>query len=112
VNDTQSVQLVVITNKGCTDTILKKVYVEKDKNFTINNLTDLEQCVRQNMFVFSFSKNLAKINIQQLKWNMGDAVDYNTPSVQHRYSNDSQFLVQLIINTDNNCKDTSSRNLL
>ena len=108
VNDTQSIQLVVITNKGCTDTILKKVYVEKDENFSINNLSDLEQCLRQNRFGFSFSKNLAKINIQQLKWNMGDAMEYNAPSVQHSYNNDSQFLVQLIINTDNNCKDTSS----
>lgn len=107
VNDTQSIQLIIISNYGCTDTTSQKIYIEKNNNFTINNLTDNEQCLRENLFKFSLNQTLDKIKIQDLKWSMGDATEYNSTTAEHRYIKDSVYTIKLIINTENNCKDTA-----
>ncbi|MCS6820229.1 MAG: DUF2341 domain-containing protein [Chitinophagales bacterium] len=96
---TYEVKLVVLTDKGCSDSINKniEVYPRPDAQFTSdsvclyneNNFTDL-----------SSSPNG---NIIKRAWNFGDGNSATTANPKHKYATPGTYTVILTVTDNNNC---------
>lgn len=105
-----NVQLRVITNKGCTDSVSKSVLVHPMPNasFTVNNSIT---CFKNHSFDFSSASSFIPVGtIQTYTWDFGDGSTSNqatpTPKV---YTKDSAHRVLLILVSDKGCADTTQR---
>jgi gliding motility-associated-like protein len=112
VHDTQSVQLSVLSDKGCTDTIVKKVYIEKDNNYSINSLKASGQCFRENNFDLNITNSNPKLIQVSNQWLMGDGNTYNDLElVMHRYNKEDIYNVLFESISINGCKDFAAIDL-
>lgn len=108
-SDSFAVQLLVISNNGCRDSLIKKVYVNPNTNvdFSINKNP---QCFNGHDFVFTNISTLSSGSISSYDWKLGDGSTTSTKDISSKkYSTDSAYTVSLITTTDKGCKDTSSK---
>jgi gliding motility-associated-like protein len=105
---TNQVKLVVISNRGCKDSISGTIaiYYEPTADFTT-----VDAC---NNIPASFTDNSTIINdnITDWEWNLGDGTLSNSQNLSHQYTDPNTYPVQLIVTTNNNCKDTIQKDLI
>ena len=108
--DSFQVQLLTISDKGCRDSIRKKVYI--DPNTTVGfNINKTPQCFNGHDFVFTNSSTVLKGTITY-DWSFGDGSSAANKDIStKKYSLDSTYKVTLISTTDKGCKDTISKNI-
>jgi len=111
-SDTQWIRFAIASNNFCTDTITKKVYIEKDKNITILSILDSVQCLRGNLFELDYKKANPKITIKSSNWNFGLTMNYNNINlIKHSFSAFGVYQILLSTVSDNNCFDTAIKQL-
>ncbi|MEA3496329.1 MAG: PKD domain-containing protein, partial [Bacteroidota bacterium] len=106
-DDTFSVKLVLNSNLGCSDSILKTTYVFPNPvaDFNIN---DTQQCFNTNNFVFT---NTSTINTgtNTYLWNFGDTLQSTLTNPSHAYAFDDTFNVKMITISNLGCKDSLNK---
>jgi gliding motility-associated-like protein len=106
-DDTFDVKLVVVSETGAKDSIIKSiiVYPSPLPNFTVN---DDQQCLNENYFEFT---NNSTINSgsQSFFWNFGNGDTSSLVNPNIRYLNEDTLTVNLIAASNLNCYDTFSK---
>lgn len=104
-----SITLKLFSNHGCRDSLTKPVFIypQSQTSFVINKAT---QCFNGHNFVFTNSSGIKSGTINA-SWSFGDLTSsslYNPPAKSYSGFQDS-FLVNLYINSNHSCKDTTSQ---
>ncbi len=101
------VQLSVITDKMCVDTVVQRVYLENVQNSSIILSDNDSQCWKGNAFNFVNQKNNPRVSYTTTKWIYGDGQEslLNTPLTQ-RYNTDGEFTMLLCTESALGCLDT------
>jgi PKD repeat protein len=106
-DDTFDVKLVVVSETGAKDSVIKSiiVYPSPLPNFTVN---DDQQCLNENYFEFT---NNSTINSgsQSFFWNFGNGDTSSLVNPNIRYLNEDTLTVNLIAASNLNCYDTFSK---
>jgi|GEM_PF-678691 len=107
---TYMIKLIVITDKGCKDSISKTVYVypQPQAAFSIN---DSDQCYNVNNFSFTNNSSVSTGSLSYL-WNFGDNSTSSQTNPSHSYTNYGTYNVKLLVNTDKGCMDSVSKQLI
>ncbi|MFZ4796279.1 MAG: PKD domain-containing protein [Bacteroidia bacterium] len=97
---------------NCSDTsngILVNVNPLPSVNFLINNPT---QCISGNQFKFTDSSTISTGSLTR-KWNFGEGISDTTSlsNPSKNYSTVNTYLVKLIETSNNNCKDSITKNV-
>jgi gliding motility-associated-like protein len=102
--DSFEVKLIAISDKGCTDTIRKKVNVKTASiiaDFTVSNV-----CKGDTVFFQNASK-IINDTLQNFIWDFGDFTGtVNIPNPFHIYKDTGTYMVSLIAISRNGFKDT------
>lgn len=106
---TYSVEMIVIGNSGCSDTIRQQVSV------IVNNIpvaviqADAISCVGYTIPFASTIQSADAINI--LQWTISNGVTNNNASFSNAFSQAGDYTVRLIAGTVNGCYDTAIHNI-
>lgn len=104
------VKLVVITNNGCKDSLIKTVNVISNPNvgFMLNNS---EQCLNGNNFIFTDTSKTTNGNLSRT-WNFGTGVNDISSIINptKTYFNSGIYQVKLLVN-NNGCKDSITKSI-
>ncbi|MEA3494526.1 MAG: PKD domain-containing protein, partial [Bacteroidota bacterium] len=109
--DTFDVRLVAISPLGCTDTIVKKVYILESPKADFDIINN-SQCFTDNLFEFESKSDFSTLtNLNDLihNWDFGDNSVSNDTFPTHKYLSVDSFEINLIVTASNNCKDTVSK---
>ncbi|MBI4647200.1 MAG: PKD domain-containing protein, partial [Bacteroidia bacterium] len=99
---TYPVQLVIASDSGCSDSIVKYITISSvSAAFAYNNY-----CLSDNGVIFSDSSEIINDSIISWYWNFGDTTTDTLQNPIHQYNVAGVYNVQLIINSLNNCSDT------
>lgn len=103
---TYDIRLVVSTSSGCKDTIIKQVTIfpMPDANFNYTNA-----CFEDDV-VFANTSTVTSGTITNWDWNFGNGQTSTTTNPTQSYAAEGLYNVQLIVTTNNNCKDTIIKN--
>jgi gliding motility-associated-like protein len=102
VSGTYTVTLTITTDKGCGDTIVKKVDVfPKPKAFFIFN----NSC-RRDSVLFTDKSSVSSGSLTADSWDFGDGSKSTKQNPYHKYATEGTYTVTLIIQTDKSCGDT------
>lgn len=101
---TYTVKLMVTSDNGCKDSISfsVKAYDSPVAGFTTNTN---KQCFKNNRFVFTNTSSVASGNLVY-SWDLGDATFFTSRDVTHSYSLPGNYVVKLLVITNNGCKDS------
>ena len=101
---TYTIKLVVVTDKGCSDSTSQTVTVNPKPTaaFEINNLA---QCVNGNNFSFT-NKSTIATGTMNYQWSFGNGAGSSLKYPSHVYANAGTYSVQLIVTSGEGCKDT------
>jgi gliding motility-associated-like protein len=109
-----TIKQIIKTNDGClSDTISKTItiYPKPTAQFATP-----QNCVLDKSIFTDSSTSITGNTITHWQWNFGDAnsniLNPNTSNTQngtHQYTQASNYLVQLIVTTNNNCSDTLTK---
>ena len=99
-----TVQLKLVSNAGCLDSVRKKAYVWP-MPVAAFNIDSAKQCLRSNWFKFS-NASFAKDGNLSYQWSFGNGYNAIQKDTQMRYLNQGTYSVRLIVNSVRNCKDT------
>ncbi len=101
------VKLVNTTNKLCKDSVEKTIilYPNPSAAFTVNDST---QCVRGNSFSFTGLSTI-KSGTFTSNWNFGNSQFSSLVSPTQIYALAGNYTVRLILNSNQNCKDTMDK---
>lgn len=102
---TYSVELLVTTANGCSDSITQQVlvYPKPDAQFTSNAV-----CEGETTMITDLSTVSSPGVISTWEWDLGNSTTSNVQNPSLIYSGDGLYNVQLIITTNDGCKDTVS----
>ncbi|MEA3494435.1 MAG: PKD domain-containing protein [Bacteroidota bacterium] len=103
-DDTFSVKLVSVSNRGCKDSMSITTYVFPNplSNFSIS---DSVQCFSNNSFVFTNSSSINSGSLSYL-WNFGDGNSSSSQSPSHSYLTTDTFTVSLKSSSNLGCSDS------
>ena len=103
---TFSTKLVVVSNHGCRDSIVKTVKVNPKAiaGFTVNSAA---QCYNNNLF--TFTNTSTTVGTTSYLWQFGDSITSIATSPLHIYTTAGTYHVMLIAISGNGCKDTLFR---
>ncbi len=106
---TYRVNLFVMGNLNCTDTISYDVFVNPEPvaGFTINSA---HQCNTNNQFVFTNSSTIQWGTLQYM-WYLGDGTTATTRDVTHSYAGPGDYTVKMVTISDKGCTDSISFNV-
>jgi PKD repeat protein len=107
---TFTVQLIVTSDAGCSDTDTQSVTVHElpVSSFTFNN----NQCRGQAVPFTDTSTPPLNSTITGWEWNFGDGSPVSAlQNPSHAFDSAGTFVVQLIVFTNNGCSDTSSQTI-
>jgi gliding motility-associated-like protein len=109
-DDTFDVKLLVISDKACKDSIIKKVIIRPMpvSQFRIN---DTSQCINANSYVFINRSSYPLKGKGTYIWAFGDGTTDTAEHPLHHYSKADTFNVRLISSFDIGCSDTSTVNV-
>jgi gliding motility-associated-like protein len=100
-----TVQLIANSNKGCSDTTFKNVYLYQHPttNFTIASNT--EQCQKSNLFILNNTSSFpTPISYQ---WSFGDGSLSTQTNESHQYTTFNNYTITLVATTaEKGCTDT------
>jgi len=102
---TYDTRLTLVSNLGCRDSLLKKVYVHPmPKAFFSTNKFD--QCLDKNFFICKDSSTISSGFITSLLWNMDDGNTFTDKVIYHNYTYSDTFNIKLIATSDKECKES------
>ncbi|MBL7838163.1 MAG: gliding motility-associated C-terminal domain-containing protein [Bacteroidetes bacterium] len=102
------VRLSVITDKQCVDTVLKRVYLEKNNNSTILFAEKDSQCYKGNIFDFENQNNNSKVTFVNSKWVLGDGQEFNQDNPGTlSFAKEGNYRVMLATISALGCHDTA-----
>jgi gliding motility-associated-like protein len=104
---TYTIQMNVVTDKGCTDSATTTVDVRPSPlaSFTIDKDT---QCFKYNL-IKAFSNSTINSGTITKKWALSDGIDFiDVDSISHSFASFGNYNIELIVTSDFNCKDTVS----
>jgi gliding motility-associated-like protein len=101
---TYSVMLVVTSNKGCKDTVVKTVNVYSLPNVTF---TATNVCYG-NSIQFTSNTNVSGGSIVMYQWNFGNGQTSNQIHPTYTYPMAGNYTVSLTVSSNNNCINTYS----
>lgn len=111
-SDSFNIQLLVISEYGCRDSLSNKVFVNPNTNsdFSINRNP---QCFNGHNFIFTNASKLLNGTIRSYNWELGDGdIDTAKDILSKKYGKESTYQVRLIATTNHGCKDTISKNVM
>jgi gliding motility-associated-like protein len=102
---TYDVELIVSTTSGCKDTLMKSVtiYPMPTADFTFVNSCFMDSVE------FTDNSNVTSGTISQWQWDLSDGQSSGLQNPPVYYSNEGIYDVELIVTTNNNCKDTITK---
>jgi PKD repeat protein len=102
-----NVQLIVTTDKACKDTLIKQATTHPKPNadFSFTNA-----CLDDGI-TFTNTSSVSSGSITAYEWTFGDGQSSSATSPIHQYASAGNYTVQLIVTTDNSCKDTVSKSV-
>ena len=106
-SNTFLVKLKVGNNSACADSAYHNVYVNPSPTakFAIN---DSDQCIKNNLFIFTDNSTITAASISSRLWKFGDATTSTANPVNHSYASFNTFLVKLRVVSNSNCTDSVS----
>ena len=98
------VSLAVTSDKGCLGDTIKKVgvYPLPTAYFKTSNY-----CFSDSPSAFTDSSYIVSGTVSDWKWNFGDGASATGNQASHSFTKDSTYTVQLIVTSNNECKDTT-----
>lgn len=101
-----TVRLIVLSDKGCTDTIQSNVtvYPKPAPSFTVS---DADQCVKGNSF--SFTNTTVSTGTLSYTWNMGDGKTYTSKDVTHSYASAGSYTITITAENEFGCSEIFTR---
>lgn len=100
---TYSVQLIVYSNTGCSDTVRQNITILPAANSSFS----ISQTCAGETTLFTNTTDTSGAGTVNYQWNFGDSGTSLLESPSHSYSaTPSTYTVQLIATSANNCKDT------
>ncbi len=104
----RAVQLKIISDQLCTDSISKniRVWAKPDMNIAIN---DTDQCVNNQNLKFTSAATIKEGSIVKRKWNFGDGVIDSGINVSHYFLYTKLYIVTHIAQSDSGCIDSSKK---
>lgn len=104
-----TVKLVATSNNGCKDSLSKTsvVYHVPVASFSINNNA---QCLAANNYIFNNTSTLGTGTATNI-WSFGDGSFASSINSIHTYATAGNYLVKLIVISNNGCKDSISPNI-
>ncbi len=97
------VTLIAVSDKGCIDDSTKQVGVYP---LPVANFDGSNVCLNQPPAQFANSSSVLTGSVTFWQWNFGDGSFSSIENPSHSYQNDGLFNVQLIVSSNNGCKDT------
>lgn len=85
------------------------MYPQPLTNYTVNTI---QQCFSNNIFVFTNTSTIAGGTINTYNWNFGDGTSSVTANTTHSYTTAGTYPVQLLITSNNGCKDSLTQNIV
>lgn len=101
-----SVILIVTTNNGCKDTVVKTVVVNPlpTAQFSASNVCD------GNVVSFNDLSTISSGNIQSFQWDFGDgSILANNQNISHVYSSAGSYNVKLLVVSSFGCSDSITK---
>ena len=95
-----TVLLSVMNQAGCSDSLSMTVEIQPMVSSSFS--------ARQNTCSAQWDFTTTSMNAAEQSWNFGDGATSALPSPSHTYTQQGEFLVQLITMDANGCRDTSS----
>jgi gliding motility-associated-like protein len=107
-----NVQLVVVTETGCTDTLVQEVGITGAPlaEFSISNGAGEGPCVN-NTFSFEDLSTTQSGIIQDWEWDFGDGNGSGSKDPFHNYDEADTYTVRLIVTNTAGCVDTATQEL-
>jgi gliding motility-associated-like protein len=108
--DSFRVQLIVVSNNNCQDTMYRPLvtYPNPMVNYNIN---DTDQCYRDNLFVFNNTSAIGKGSMSY-QWYFGDNSTSNATSPSKTYNVYGNYPVKLKVNSDKGCTDSITKTVV
>jgi PKD repeat protein len=105
---TYSVKLVVSSDHSCQDSMTQSITVNPMPvaSFTLN---EDSLCYRGNLFSFSNTSNILSGSLNYV-WDFGDNATSSQTSPDHAYQSAGNYLVKLLVVSDQNCRDSAFEN--
>jgi len=99
------VSLSSVTNNNCRDTFTKTltVFAQPKADYKVNFI---EQCLSNNLFIFSDNSTIVSGTIDNYIWDFGDASNALTKNINHRYLTSGIFKAVYLVQSDNGCNDS------
>jgi PKD repeat protein len=108
---TYPVKLIIITNQGCKDSIVKNAIVYPQPTAVAYTINANNQCLNGNSVLFSTNATVAGGTVSY-GWNFGDGGVSTSQNPSHVYAAAGTYLVKLIITTNNGCKDSTTQTVI
>jgi gliding motility-associated-like protein len=101
---TYFVKLKVSSAWGCSDSIIKPIYV-RNQPIVEYTMDKTGACERENIFA---TNNLSRVNDDTLyhRWEMGDGAQYNVKNTTHKYQKSGDYRIRLIVFSNFGCSDS------
>ncbi|NLJ06528.1 MAG: PKD domain-containing protein [Sphingobacteriales bacterium] len=105
--DTFTVQLITVSDKGCKDTFYRKmvVFPSPKPDFDMN---DSAQCFDRNKYEFTNKSTISSGNLMY-DWDFGDGATSKMTHPTHIYTVADTFTVTLVATSDHYCRDTAQK---
>lgn len=100
-----NVNLIASSNNGCVSNIAIPTFVYP---IPVANFTNTAVCVNKPPMYFIDISTISNGTINNWEWNFGDGNVGNFPLPSNNYPLSGSYDVQLIVTSDQNCKDTTS----
>ncbi|MBK7559692.1 MAG: PKD domain-containing protein [Chitinophagaceae bacterium] len=99
-----TVQLIATADQGCADTTSFNVsaFPKPVAGFTINAPV---QCYGNHQFIFTNTSTISA-GLMSYNWDLGDGNTANTTDVTHQYAQPGDYIVTLVVTSQNGCADT------
>ncbi len=106
-NINYNVELIAFSNKNCSDTVKQTIYIHPKP---LANCTASEECY-SNKTIFTNNSTVSLGTIDDYSWDYGDGLkDKNI--FTHLYKKAGSYNVELIIETNNKCTDTTETKVI
>jgi len=103
-HDTLKVRLIAFTKLNCQDTVIRTVIIYP-KPMPQFNLSDSDQCLDGNKFIFNNSSLIASGNISYL-WKTGDGYQAAQLNNGYTYAKEGAYKIKLHVTSDVGCIDS------
>ncbi len=103
-----TIELFAISDYGCVDSLTAQEFINPQPNASF---TGLDTCA-ESTFSFVNSSTIPLGNIVQYTWDFDDNTGSGLQSPTHNYLNPNTYDVELIVESDSGCVDTSNLNIV